>query len=46
MDVTGARGDYDECPFCSYEYPVQKSGFRLIAFVLILLMVVFALYFI
>ncbi len=46
MDVTGERRDHALCPYCGYEFPVQKRGYRLVAFVLILLMVVFALYFI
>jgi hypothetical protein len=44
LDVSGNRGDYERCPYCGYEFPRQKTGFKIVAIVLILLMAVFALY--
>ena len=44
MDVDGNRRDYETCPYCGYEFPCQKTSFILIAVLLVVLMVFFALY--
>ena len=34
--------DADECPMCGYEFPVQSAGFRMSAWLFVVLMVLFA----
>lgn len=35
--------DAPECPLCGYEFPVEKTGVRMSAWLMVLLMVLFAL---
>ncbi len=44
INVDGRPRDYETCPYCGYEFPHQKTHYTLIAVVLLVLMVIFALY--
>ena len=38
-----APADAAECPFCGYEFPAPRAGTRPVAWVMVALMVLFAL---
>ncbi len=38
-----APNDSEECPFCGYEFPVAKPGVKPVTWLLIALMVLFAI---
>jgi len=43
MDVEGHRRDHQTCPYCGYEFPIQKMSYTVVAILLVVLMVFFAL---
>jgi len=44
LPIEGDRSDYDQCPYCGYEFPHQKTSRTVVAILLVVLMVFFALY--
>ncbi len=38
------EGTPTECPYCGYEFPQQKSSIKMVAWLLIVLLVVFILW--
>ena len=41
LEIEEDTRDLDRCPYCGYEFPQQRVGFKLVALLLLLLMAFF-----